>query len=355
MSLYFASNQAKQKAFDRTYRAQARSNFVQGRKLRALIEKENADEALTDQLAGLYTKSVAKVREYDYDRINGLQKRPPEVKKDEPKVKAEDAPTETPTTKTKPQKRTYVHQSTDTDTDTAGRVNGFLNEARVQQFIDEEAANRQYKPTNMRRRTAKYVADYIKASNSKRADHFEEDRWIASLRQQDKTAAERAVRAKIEEARREARINLQRPMAEDYASDDGTKRERVSSGENANSRSHKRKSKSQLDALESAEDSAGPMTVAKAKAFFDRYTDPTNTNSGGPSYDQFKLRQFISDQVRGQIDAANKSGHFWSTVPKAKKYKVGLSLEERKKRFDAYRTKLLSYVIKQFKLEATDP
>lgn len=79
MSLYFASNQAKQKAFDRTYRARARSNFVQGRKLRALIEKENADEALTDQLAGLYTKSVAKVREYDYDRINGLQKRAPEV------------------------------------------------------------------------------------------------------------------------------------------------------------------------------------------------------------------------------------------------------------------------------------
>ncbi|ETI55200.1 hypothetical protein F442_02066 [Phytophthora nicotianae P10297] len=68
--MYFADNQQKQKAFDRCYGQMATSHFKQGRKLRALINQEAAEEALTEQMAKLYASSNAKQHEYDYDEVS---------------------------------------------------------------------------------------------------------------------------------------------------------------------------------------------------------------------------------------------------------------------------------------------
>lgn len=103
--MYFASNQKKQRAFDRTYNAMARSNFVQGHKLKTLIQKEAADSALADQLAQLYMQAVGKNIEYDYNTINDkLQRKPPPVIKSKPKKAKQSTQA----------KRAYVQESTDT-------------------------------------------------------------------------------------------------------------------------------------------------------------------------------------------------------------------------------------------------
>lgn len=110
-TMYFASNQSKQKAFDRYYNAKAKSDFKQGVKLKALINKEAADAALAEQLASMYMQAVGKTREYDYDTVNDKlgRKAPPVVKeKNSSSVKVN-------IKKGKKQpKRVYVHQSTDT-------------------------------------------------------------------------------------------------------------------------------------------------------------------------------------------------------------------------------------------------
>ncbi|GMF38417.1 unnamed protein product [Phytophthora lilii] len=82
LSSYFSDNQSKQKAYDRYYNQTARSDFVQRRKLRALIAQEVADESLTDKLAQLYMSSVGKSPEYEYDMVlKKVQKARPEVVK----------------------------------------------------------------------------------------------------------------------------------------------------------------------------------------------------------------------------------------------------------------------------------
>ncbi|GMF33788.1 unnamed protein product [Phytophthora lilii] len=81
LSSYFSDNQSKQKAYDRYYNQTALSDFVQRRKLRALIAQEAADESLTDKLAQLYMSSVGKAPDYEYDMVlKKIQKARPEVK-----------------------------------------------------------------------------------------------------------------------------------------------------------------------------------------------------------------------------------------------------------------------------------
>ncbi|DAZ93621.1 TPA: hypothetical protein N0F65_003761 [Lagenidium giganteum] len=69
MNGFFTDNQTKQKAYDKYYNEMAKSDFVQGRKLQALIQKESLDEASADSLANLFAQVMAKNREYDYDQI----------------------------------------------------------------------------------------------------------------------------------------------------------------------------------------------------------------------------------------------------------------------------------------------
>ncbi|GMF39669.1 unnamed protein product [Phytophthora lilii] len=109
MSGFFSDNQTKQKAYDRYYNAMAKSDFVQGKKLKALIQHESLDDASTDPLANLFQQVMAKNSEYDYDQITKkLLKGPkgsPEIIKGEIH--------ETP--KSSKKKHTYVPTSTDTD------------------------------------------------------------------------------------------------------------------------------------------------------------------------------------------------------------------------------------------------
>ncbi|DAZ99533.1 TPA: hypothetical protein N0F65_005405 [Lagenidium giganteum] len=59
----------KQKAYDRYYNEMAKSDFVQGQKRKALIQKVSLDEASTASLANLFAQVMGKNREYEYDEI----------------------------------------------------------------------------------------------------------------------------------------------------------------------------------------------------------------------------------------------------------------------------------------------
>ncbi|KAL7996287.1 hypothetical protein Plhal703r1_c40g0139321 [Plasmopara halstedii] len=47
----------------------SKSDFVQGKKLKALIQRETLDDASTDSLANLFQQVMGKCREYEYDQI----------------------------------------------------------------------------------------------------------------------------------------------------------------------------------------------------------------------------------------------------------------------------------------------
>ncbi|DBA03833.1 TPA: hypothetical protein N0F65_005723 [Lagenidium giganteum] len=87
----------------------AKSDFVQGKKLKALIQHESLDDASADSLANLFQQVMSKNREYEYDEITKKllkgPKGPPEIIKGEA--------SETP--KSSKKKNKYVPQSTDTD------------------------------------------------------------------------------------------------------------------------------------------------------------------------------------------------------------------------------------------------
>ncbi|GMF36160.1 unnamed protein product [Phytophthora fragariaefolia] len=90
MNSFVTDNQMKQKAHDRYYYAIAKRDFIQGRKLKALIDKESLDDASTEQLAQLYQKVMAKSREYDYDSVSGrLSRKKPAPIKGEQKYNTE--------------------------------------------------------------------------------------------------------------------------------------------------------------------------------------------------------------------------------------------------------------------------
>ncbi|DBA03209.1 TPA: hypothetical protein N0F65_003929 [Lagenidium giganteum] len=87
----------------------AKRDFVQGKKLKALIQHESLDDASADSLANLFQQVMSKNREYEYDEITKKllkgPKGPPEIIKGEA--------SETP--KSSKKKNKYVPQSTDTD------------------------------------------------------------------------------------------------------------------------------------------------------------------------------------------------------------------------------------------------
>ncbi|DBA04773.1 TPA: hypothetical protein N0F65_004410 [Lagenidium giganteum] len=113
MNGFFTDNQTKQKAYDKYYNEMAKSDFVQGRKLQALIQKESIDEASADSLANLFAQVMAKNREYDYDQIT--KKLTKGVFK--PVKKNETMGDDTSTKSKKPNVKinTFVPQVTDTD------------------------------------------------------------------------------------------------------------------------------------------------------------------------------------------------------------------------------------------------
>lgn len=116
MNGFFTDNQTKQKAYDRYYNAMAKSDFMQGRKLKALIQKESLDEASADSLANLFQQVMAKTREYDYDQITQkLKKGAPEVVKGESSQTKKAAKVKMPSKKNNKPKVKYVPEVTDPD------------------------------------------------------------------------------------------------------------------------------------------------------------------------------------------------------------------------------------------------
>ncbi|GMF10503.1 unnamed protein product [Phytophthora lilii] len=115
MNGFFTDNQTKQKAYDRYYNAMAKSDFVQGAKLKAMNQQQALDDASSDSLANLFQQVMSKSRDYDYDQITSklTKKAPPVVKGDEGKPPK--APKETKSNSPSTKKYKYVPHQTDTD------------------------------------------------------------------------------------------------------------------------------------------------------------------------------------------------------------------------------------------------
>ncbi|DBA02861.1 TPA: hypothetical protein N0F65_006651 [Lagenidium giganteum] len=120
MNGFFSDNQTKQKAYDRYCNAMAKSDFVQGAKLKAMIQQQALDDASSDLLANLFQQVMSKSRDYDYDQITSklTKKAPKPVKGSKPSISDiyDMMGPEAPTPKKKsPGKVKFVLTVTDTD------------------------------------------------------------------------------------------------------------------------------------------------------------------------------------------------------------------------------------------------
>ncbi|DAZ95538.1 TPA: hypothetical protein N0F65_005230 [Lagenidium giganteum] len=112
MNGFFTDNQTKQNAYDRYYNAMAKSDFVQGAKLKAMIQQQALDDASSDSLANLFQSVMSKSRDYDYDQITSkLTKKAP--KGDIHEMMGPATPKNSKSTPT--EKFKYVPQKTDTN------------------------------------------------------------------------------------------------------------------------------------------------------------------------------------------------------------------------------------------------
>ncbi|GMF37995.1 unnamed protein product [Phytophthora lilii] len=215
-SSYFSDNQTKQKAYDKYYNQMARSDFVQRRKLKALIAQEAADESLTDKLAQLYMGSVGKAPDYDYDRVlKKIQKSKPEVVKG-PTVEIPTAPSsETPATQ--PRRGRPRRSSVDMILQDQG-TNQFIKQTRRELF------DRSSKKTNMAgdaeekafNDAEEYVYEYQKKQRAKKATNRRElndaelveakKRIAEKILQQNDAAADARPAEKAKQAKRRLRM-----------------------------------------------------------------------------------------------------------------------------------------------------
>ncbi|RLN75931.1 hypothetical protein BBJ28_00015153 [Nothophytophthora sp. Chile5] len=169
--IYFADNQTKQKAYDRFYTSSFRRDYVQGRKLQALIKQEADDEALTDKLASMQSEQTARSKDYDYEKVGSRFMRAPQklvkppVDESVEKARAETA------------KRQYIHQSTDTRAAPArprrSSVDVMMEDQGTNAFIQETRrwdSKREHKSDNLdlKRDADQYVNSYQKKQRGKK-------------------------------------------------------------------------------------------------------------------------------------------------------------------------------------------
>ncbi|RLN97502.1 hypothetical protein BBJ28_00024574 [Nothophytophthora sp. Chile5] len=174
--MYFSDNQTKQKAYDKFYTASFRNDYVQGRKLRALIKQEADDEALTDKLASMQSEQTARLKDYDYEKVGSRFVRAPKKPVKNPvdesveKARAETA------------KRQYIHQSTDTKAAPArprrSSVDVMMEDQGTNAFIQETRrwdSKREHKSDNLdlKRDADQYVNSYQK---KQRGQKFKDNR-----------------------------------------------------------------------------------------------------------------------------------------------------------------------------------
>jgi len=178
MTMYFASNQRKQHAFDKYFNAMARSNFKQGRKLRALIKNEADDAAMTDKLASIYASSLAKGNDYEYDSVSSKLKKKVSAPVEETPMPVAKAATVRPT------RRQYRQENTDTLTH--GRrssIEYFMNDPSTSEFVDvklEETRNPKYKAKDFEKKVRHDVYLFIEKSQKEaRKDKVNEHRIMS--------------------------------------------------------------------------------------------------------------------------------------------------------------------------------
>ncbi|KAG2945271.1 hypothetical protein PC117_g8605 [Phytophthora cactorum] len=131
MNGFFTDNQTKQKAYDRYYNAMAKSDFVQGAKLKAKIQQQALDDASSDSLANLFQQVMGKSRDYDYDQITSKL-----TKKAPPVVKGEDV------RKDKKQTKVFAYVPEQTDTQSGPKDSQFsyeemINDAKFKKHMNE--------------------------------------------------------------------------------------------------------------------------------------------------------------------------------------------------------------------------
>ncbi|RLN91207.1 hypothetical protein BBJ28_00015586 [Nothophytophthora sp. Chile5] len=174
--MYFSDNQTKQKAYDKFYTASFRNDYVQGRKLRALIKQEADDEALTDKLASMQSEQTARLKDYDYEKVgNRFLRTPKKPVKNPVDESVERARAETA-------KRQYIHQSTDTKAAPArprrSSVDVMMEDQGTNAFIQETRrwdSKREHKSDNLdlKRDADQYVNSYQK---KQRGQKFKDNR-----------------------------------------------------------------------------------------------------------------------------------------------------------------------------------
>lgn len=185
--MFFASNQKKQKAFDRNYNAMAKSDYAQGHKLQALIKNEAMNDALTDKLAQLYASSVNKAHNYEYDRIEHKLKN---------KVTLPEKRTHSPSTQQSaksdnPAKRVYVHESTDTQPEyeekaPAGHKIDLEESKRNREFIKKLSSKYESKDPNseeFQEKLRKDIDDHLSKNQKIRQKKFKDNRSKISFRE----------------------------------------------------------------------------------------------------------------------------------------------------------------------------
>ncbi|KAE9093441.1 hypothetical protein PF005_g18197 [Phytophthora fragariae] len=170
-SMGTVSQGATQKAYDQFYNQRARSDFVQRRKLRAIIAQDSADESLTDKLAQLYMGAVGKAPEYGYDKVlKKVQMAKPEVVKG-PTIEIPKAPASaTPASTRRPRRSSMEIFLEDQAT------NKFIHDTR--QELWERKHKKTIIPSDARDKAEadveSYVYDYQKRQRAKKASNRRE-------------------------------------------------------------------------------------------------------------------------------------------------------------------------------------
>jgi len=291
LSTYFSDNQTKQKAYDRYYDQKARSDFVQRRKLRALIAQEASDESLTDNLAQLYMSSVGKAPDYAYDKVlKKLQKAKPDVSTPEVSIPI----TATPATPATEPRRGRPRRSS---------VDAILQDQGTNQFIKQtrrELFDRSSKKTNMAgdaeekafNDAEEYVFEYQKKQRAKKSKNRRElndaelvearKRIAEKILQQNEAAADTRPAEKAKQAKRRLRMD-----------DDETE------------------TKIAPEELERQQNLARMRDLVKYnKAIRQKYEGVIKSFVQQNNYSQVQLHNALKSSVASDIDARTNDGFF---------------------------------------------
>ncbi|KAF1787603.1 hypothetical protein GQ600_26290 [Phytophthora cactorum] len=167
MNGFFTDNQTKQKAYDRYYNEMAKNDFVQGAKLKAMIQQQALDEASSDSLANLFQQVMSKSRDYDYDKITSklTKKAPPVIKGEEDKKK--------------PKAFTYVPEQTDTHKapeESQFSYEEAINDENFKKYMDEMDYTKLRKGIDLEKAVQSRVKKYLKKNKEFRNKIFQSNR-----------------------------------------------------------------------------------------------------------------------------------------------------------------------------------